>query len=257
MSFIKILIVQSLAVIKKEKIIIAPPIILFCCMQLLISFIPVSTPDIKSPPKMIYIGFLLFTSFLELCFRGVTILMATDICLKKEVQMREITKTFFAQLHHMVIGSIILYIPLYFGLQFIIAGGANPADASQSILGLVLVFFIFIPIALMQDFLPIFIFSSKLNFYESIKASAKFIFKNLKKIIVFKAISISLILYSLIASMFFNSIPIFGQAVFQSIILGLGFSFSYVMSVICFYNLRGQNRVVVLLNKEPENKQDQ
>ncbi|MCP4051039.1 MAG: hypothetical protein GY730_10075 [bacterium] len=243
-------------IIKKDKIILAPSFIFFSSLYFLVALFPQffdytadKQMDYDTVRQMFFSFF--FVSTLNTLLKGITISMSVMLYEQKILSGRKMLLSFIKKIPHLLISSMLFLIPLYFMMKFVLLEGGSKSNNNAVVIFSAL---ILIPLVLIYEFVPVMIIGSGRDWFNAILSATAFVKANIKKVLIFKSLSICVIYASVILTSLFYSIPLLGKTFFQIIILGGGYCFTYIMTVVFYYQVKDKNGVSVLIDSLPKDK---
>ncbi len=194
---------------------------------------------------------------LSLAFKGLTILIATDLYRNQKIVIKNTLNTFSKRCVPLLLSHFILVLPFYFFSRFFILSpqlirdllvryftflnptvSSVPFENMELWIGLVCL----VPIVLLLEFLPILVLSEKESSLQSIAKTFFFVKNNFMIVLLFSFFIMGIILFSLLLSGFLvTAIPLFGKSLLQTVIQSLVSCYIYTLAVIFYYQSKSRH----------------
>ncbi len=217
--------------IQKDSVILVPNIALMLVFLILETWFP----SFKQDPVEAALPILMASLAMQLFAKCITVYLSNDAFVTSPQRLLVgiknlffiIPKTFISLSFFAVPGFLLLH---KFPLQTL--SNADP-KMSAIILAIMLAC---IPISLVLEFIPGFIVINKSGIFTSILDSARFVYRNIKNVLIVTLYGIILLFGALLIASLFSIIPTVGP-MFQSVFMGLGYGFIQAFETIFLSNL--------------------
>lgn len=234
----------TFALIKQDPILLAP--------GLISAFIIYSVETQYGIGKALGEGFsvtpeqvaiILLNGVIQLFFAAATYALATSQIRHGKVDLRQDLGLALRKMPHLIVGMLIVFFPLYLTIAvFYGLSQFEPAlpllrNLLLVVLTLVWVLGLMATFALVQIF-PVMVISEQKRWFRSVAATVRFAKTHLSEMVLLSFLIIFIQLITTYLSLFFQQIPLVGDAVFRVFFRGMGLAVSYVLTVVLFYTIK-------------------
>jgi hypothetical protein len=229
---------STFRLIRKDKILLAPSLMAYVFIYLLLRSVPVSIKDLNDVHSVLP---LLFIPLVHLVFFALTVGMADMLYRQRTIVIPEVFKRAAMRFHHLFLATILAFLPL--GAAFYLLG-LLPSGASLSLLSkavvllagaavlLVLLLTLFV-----AEFVPIMVLVEDQRWLKPLVNSARFVKRNIMNVIVLMCVAVNIRLLAALFSAIFLGVPVLGKSFFFIFFNGVADAIFYVMIVIFYFRI--------------------